>query len=85
MELRIDGNKTNEPLLELAGIRDARGYSMRFISEQLRISRTTLVKLERASDIGRVETLEAYARAIDAKLYIAPTAKLPDRPTAHVK
>ena len=74
LELKLDGSGSRTPLAKLADVRLGNGYSQRFVAKQLHMSRNTLGRLERGDSV-RLETLEVYARAIDANLYVAPAQK----------
>ena len=74
LELKLDGSRSRVPLATLVDVRLGHAYSQRFVAKQLQMSRNTLGRLERGCSV-RLETLEVYARAIDANLYVAPATK----------
>ena len=66
LELKLDGSRSRTPLVKLMDVRLDNGCSQRFVAKQLRMSRNTLGRVELGGPV-RLDTLEVYARAIDAK------------------
>ncbi len=74
LEMKLDGSRTQHPLQKLEDVRLSRDYSQRFVAEKLRVSRNTLGRIERGAGV-HLGSIEAYAEAIDAPLYLAPVKK----------
>jgi transcriptional regulator with XRE-family HTH domain len=66
----------------LAFLRKEQGLSRNSVAKEMGISRNTLARLDSGAP-GRLEILEAYARAIDVRIFIAPSGEVPTAPHAH--
>jgi DNA-binding XRE family transcriptional regulator len=84
LELRLHVGYRNigEPQQVLAFLRKEYRLSRSSVAKEMGISRNTLARLDRGEP-GRLETLETYARAIDADIFITRRDEVPTPPRAH--